>query len=267
MVASGEWGVQIMNQVKASVEVYPDSLTLARAATDRWIKLAVGAIQEQGSFSVALAGGSTPRAAYSLLVDARLDWKNIHLFWGDERCVPPDHSDSNYLMARKALLDYVPIPVRNIHRMRGEIPPIQAAAEYEQLLQTFFADRKSTIDIPRSFDLVLLGLGEDGHTASLFPGSPALQVKDRWVAVVEHNQPPPPLVTRLTLTLPILNAAALVMILVVGEGKASRLKQALSPPGTEAILPVQRLQPVNGSVLWLVDQAAASYLQIEEGET
>ncbi len=258
------------------VIVYPDSARLARAAAEHFVEQAARAIRQSGRFSVALAGGSTPKAAYALLASQtyanHLDWEHIHIFWGDERCVPPDHPHSNYRMAWETLLQHVPIPAENIQRMPGELPPEQAVAEYEGALAKFFNGRKghdrldhsyppSTIHVSQSFDLVLLGLGEDGHTASLFPGSPALQVTERWVTVVEHHQPPPPLVDRLSLTLPAINAAAQVTFLVSGADKAARLAQVLSPADVQPPLPAQLVRPASGNLLWLVDTAAYATYQ------
>ncbi len=156
---------------------------------------------------------------------AQIDWSSVQVYWGDERCVPPDDPESNYLMARQALLDHVPLPAENVHRICGELEPEHAAQMYEAELRQVSPGAK----IPR-FDLVLLGLGEDGHTASLFPGSSALSETKRWVVSVEHTVPPPPLVTRISLTLPVFNAAANLIFLVSGSGKAgifSRLMQKI----------------------------------------
>ena len=157
------------------IKIHPDPTSLARAAADHFVSLAVEAIAVRGRFAVVLSGGSTPKASYAVLATderaARVDWSRVYVFWGDERCVPPDHPDSNFRMARQALLDRVPIPSGNVHRMRGELDPAQAAADYQQALLRFFAI--SSGDTP-SFDLILLGMGDDGHTASLFPGTSAI---------------------------------------------------------------------------------------------
>jgi 6-phosphogluconolactonase len=250
-----------MSHATSNIKIFPNLSSLSQAASDHICKLAGKAIQARGRFSLVLSGGSTPKGTYGLLTHASLDWARIHVFWGDERCVPPEHPDSNYQMACQALLDYVPIPQENIHRMRGEIPPGKAAADYEQILRHFFAaagdNPPSRIQNPHSFDLVLLGMGEDGHTASLFPGSPVLQEKERWVVAVPHDQPPPPLVTRVSLTLPIINAAAQVTFLVEGEKKAAILERVLAAPSpSQPALPAQMIQPLSGNLLWLVDRAA-----------
>jgi len=246
------------------IKIYQDRESLARAAAEHIIESGTTTIQNRDRFSLALAGGSTPKATYKLLASheyaQRLDWKRVHIFWGDERCVPPEHPDSNYRMARQSLLDHVPIPVKNIHRMRAEEEPKKAALEYEGSLRTFFS-MHSDVGSPgqKSFDLVLLGMGDDGHTASLFPSSDALNESVCWVTAVEHTNPPPPLVTRLTLTLPAINAAAQVTFLVAGASKSQSLKHVLSSPDQSSpVLPAQFIQPLNGQLLWLVDEAAYS---------
>lgn len=236
------------------IEVVADASSLAKRAADKFVRLAGGALQLGERFTVALAGGSTPQRMYSNLVNAQLDWEHVHFFWGDERCVPPDHPDSNYRMANDAILNHIPIPEENIHRVLGEFPADEAARDYDAKLRRFF-----TCGNPR-FDLVLLGLGEDGHTASLFPGTPAVREKKRWVTAVRHRLPPPPLVDRVTLTLAVINAAAHVFFLVSGAGKADRLSQVLEVMFQPDILPAQAVKPVNGVVHWLVDQAAAANL-------
>ncbi len=236
------------------IEVAPDSSSLAERAAEEFVRLAGEALRTGSRFTVALAGGSTPQRMYIRLAGAQVDWRGVHVFWGDERCVPPGHSDSNYRMADEALLSQVIIPTGNIHRIPGELPAEEAAQEYEEELHRFFGNTT-----PR-FDLVLLGLGGDGHTASLFSGTPALLEKERWVAAVSHSVPPPPLVDRVTLTLPVLNAAAQVIFLVSGADKAERLAQVLYGPSQPDLLLAQAVKPVNGAVRWLVDQAAAAKL-------
>jgi 6-phosphogluconolactonase len=234
------------------INVLPDKVDLARASAVHFMEVASCALLDRGCFSVALAGGSTPKATYAMLASAPLDWQHIHIFWGDERCVAPEHMDSNYLVARYAFLDRVDIPSENIHRIHGENPPEQAAADYEQELRAFFSKKS-----PPVFDLIFLGLGNDGHVASLFPGSPALEERERWVVAVKHRQPPEPLVDRVTITLPVINAARQVTFLVSGGAKAERLQQALTKTKSEGIgLPVHQVQPVSGNLLWLVDEAA-----------
>lgn len=231
--------------------ILTDVNALARAAVDIFVEQAQSALRAKGRFAVALSGGSTPRAVYKLLADAPLAWENIHLFWGDERCVPPDHADSNFRMTTESLLMRVHIPPENVHRIQGELAPELAAARYEQELRAFFGD------VPR-FDLILLGLGDDGHTASLFPESPALHERTRWAAAVAHETPPPPLVPRVTLTLSVLNAARQVVFLVSGGGKAARLAEVLRASMASPSLPASMIQPDNGEILWLIDQSAAT---------
>jgi 6-phosphogluconolactonase len=236
-----------------AIEVTRDVIALAGAAAVHIMEIASRALLDRGFFTIALAGGSTPKAAYALLTNVPMDWERMHIFWGDERCVPPEHSDSNFRMACGAFLESIDIPKENIHRVSGELPAGQAAEAYEDELRLFFPK----VEFP-VFDLILLGLGADGHTASLFPGSPAVEERRRWVAAVEHRHPPEPLVDRVTLTLPVINAARQVTFLVSGADKAESLKGILTPAAGQAEprLPAQLVQPSDGSLLWLVDRAA-----------
>ena len=227
---------------------------LAEAAARDFAAKAEAAIAERGSFTVALAGGSTPKATYEILARdyaGELDWSKVHVFFGDERTVLPDHEDSNYLMAQRTLLSHV--PVGSVHRMRGELPPAEAAAAYEQELQEFFGP-----DSVPAFDLILLGIGEDGHTASLFPETSALDVTDRWVVA---NPVLKLETTRLTLTIPVINAAKAVTFLVAGEGKAEALKQILEGVADPRAYPAKFIRPECGDLTWMVDTAAASSLK------
>ncbi|HEY4675536.1 MAG TPA: 6-phosphogluconolactonase [Candidatus Angelobacter sp.] len=237
------------------IKVVSDSVTLARTAAEEFHRLAEAAVQERGRFSVALSGGNTPRTVYSLLASEHkpLPWHSIHIFFGDERHVPPDDPDSNFRMTSESLLSKVPIPEKNVHRIHAELDAEAAAAEYDQELRDFF--HLSDQDWPR-FDLIFLGIGEDGHTASLFPGSKALTETSRRVAAnwVEKFQ-----AFRITLTLPVLNHAAEVVFLVSGAGKAQILHEILRPGAQK--YPAQSVQPENGRLLWLVDKDAASLLQ------
>lgn len=211
-----------------------------------------------GRATVALAGGNTPRAVYELLAAPPLrdavPWRQVHIFWGDERCVPPTDPQSNYRMAREALLEQVPVPAEQVHRLAGEAPnPLAAAAAYEATLRGLFPG----VAAP-PFDLVLLGMGEDGHTASLFPGSPALEERVRWVAA-----PYVPRLNahRLTLTLPALNGARRVCFLVAGSAKAAMVRRVLAPRIGEEPLPAALVRPTAGDVIWLLDEAAAADLE------
>ncbi len=243
----------------SDVRTCPNVSALARAAAEHFVALAQEAVSAHGRFAVALAGGSTPRAMYTLLATgefaSRVDWTRVHIFWGDERCVPPDHPDSNYRTARKALLDYIPVPPDQVHRIQGEIEPALAADAYERTLQAFFAPGQ-----PR-FDLILLGLGEDGHTASLFPGTAAIHEPTRWV--VGHYVSKLS-AWRVTLTPVAINAAANVTFLVSGATKAGRLNQVLTGPYQPDVLPSQIVRPTNGRLSWLVDSAAAALLKLEQ---
>ncbi|HEX3153688.1 MAG TPA: 6-phosphogluconolactonase [Candidatus Angelobacter sp.] len=236
------------------VKIVSDNATLARTAAGEFHRMAEAAIQERGRFSVALSGGNTPRTVYSLLASEhkQLPWNNIHIFFGDERHVPPEDPESNFLMASEALLSKVPIPEVNVHRIHAELDAEVAAAEYDQQLVNFFHLRNH--DWPR-FDLIFLGLGEDGHTASLFPASKALTESSRRVVAnwVEKFQ-----TFRITLTFPVLNNAAEVAFLVSGADKAQILNQVLRPGAQK--YPAQSVQPENGRLLWLVDQDAGSLL-------
>ena len=228
--------------------VFPDPYLLVEHAAQLFVQQAVAT---RGRFSAALSGGSTPRALYERLASAefssRIPWQDVHLFWGDERCVPPDHADSNYRMTAESLLGRVALPAENIHRIHGELAPHEAAAHYEAGLRAFFGSTPV-------FDLVLMGMGDDGHTASLFPDSPALAESARWAVAVEHTAPPPPLVSRVTLTFGVFNAARRVVFLVTGASKAQKLAEIRRG----ADLPAGRIRPPNGDLLWLVDEAAAA---------
>lgn len=215
-------------------------------------------------FTVALAGGSTPKGMYALLAsDAyrdKIDWQKIHVFFGDERCVPPEDEFSNYRMAESALLLYVSIPKRQIHRIRGEAPPNVAAAEYEGTMLRVFGQSDES-PFPR-FDLILLGMGPDGHTASLFPHSAALKETKRWVVAndVEKFKDTPTPWQRVTMTYPVLNAAAHILFMVAGADKADALVEVLQGAPNSDLYPSQAVRPVNGKLTWLVDKAAAAGL-------
>ncbi len=232
--------------MKPEIVVLPDPPALAREATDRFVALSRSAIATQGRFAVALSGGSTPRLLYERLVTEPIEWQRVHVFWGDERCVPPDHPDSNYGMARRTLLSRVEIPVQNIHRLKGELDPPEAARQYEVELRAFFGTQ------PR-FDLILLGLGNDAHTASLFPQTPALHEQQRWV-VAQHVDKLQ--ADRLTLTPPLLNQAANIIFLIAGSEKAAALQSVWHAPYNPDQFPAQIVMPTTGRVIWLVDQAA-----------
>ena len=234
--------------------VYETPEELDEAAARDFVARAEEAINGRGRFAVVLAGGSTPKATYEVLAQDytdRLDWSKVHIFFGDERTVHPDHEDSNYRMVRETLLSHV--RVGSVHRMRCELPPEEAAADYEEQLREFFG----TNGVP-AFDLILLGLGKDGHTASLFPETSALDVTDRWVVV----NPVLKLETsRMTLTIPVINAAKALTFLVAGEDKAEALKEILEGDDDPHGYPAKFIRPHGGDLTWMVDKAAASLLE------
>jgi 6-phosphogluconolactonase len=229
--------------------------TLSRAAADAFRTLADMAVTERGRFAAALSGGSTPKELYALLGNKpctdQINWKRVHLFWADERCVPPEHDDSNFKLARELLISRVPIPGENVHRIRGEAGAENAAAAYEQDLKTFFGNGGWPI-----FDLVLLGVGEDGHTASVFPGSFQAMESDRLAAPVFPGTQKK---DRVTLTLPVLNHAKQVLFLVSGYSKQRIIRHILQEGNPEG-LPAGLVQPVAGVCTWFLDQDAASSL-------
>lgn len=234
-----------------NVQIFDTPEDLAKEAARAFVEKAADAISQRGRFSVALAGGSTPKNTYGILARdyaSVVDWPNVHVFFGDERTVPPDHEDSNYRAAKEALLDHV--PVGSVHPMRGELPPEEAASSYEEALRSFFRED------PPVLDLIMLGIGGDGHTASLFPETSALEVTDRLVVA---NPVPKLDTTRITLTAPVLNAARKVSFLVAGEDKAEALKEILEGDADPRGYPAKLVQPVGGPT-WMVDRAAAGAL-------
>ena len=250
-----------------NVKIFPDRDSLAEAVARQFLKVAVKAIAARGRCSIALAGGSTPRKIYSLLASEkfvrRVGWQFVHIFWSDERCVPPDHSDSNYRMARETLLDHVPLPKDNIHRIRGEIEPAKAAIDYERRLLSFFYPRlrkkeAGGSELTPRFDLILLGLGEDGHTASLFPGNSVLDEKERLIVSVYA----PPKITprwRITMTLPVLNNASNLFLVAAGTRKREIVRMILKDPkASREHYPAAMVRPRKGIIWWLDEGAAGS---------
>ena len=239
----------------AQVSIYPDSETLSHAAAERFVSLSHAAIISHGRFATALSGGSTPRRLYALLGTPpyrdSIDWKRVHVFWADERCVAPSHEDSNYRLAAETFLLKAAISVENIHRIRGEKGPAIAAAEYQEELHRFFIDSQKPV-----FDLVILGAGVDGHTASLIPGSPLLQERTKDVVPVYLEKPR---VSRVSLTLPVLNHAGHVLFLVFGKDKADICYEVLKSSNQKQY-PAGLVQPVDGILSWFLDKAAASRL-------
>lgn len=242
---------------KEEIVVLADPQALAAAAADQFVEIAQAAIEKNGRFSIALAGGSTPQGTYRLLAQSprktEVDWANVHIFWGDERFVPPHDPDNLWRMAQATFLDDLPIPAANVQPMPTVgLTPAAAAAQYAQTLTDFFAPG------PIRFDLILLGMGDDGHTASLFPGQPALTATTPVTAVYNAPKPPP---TRLTLTYTTINQAAHILFLVTGAAKATAVAQVLDRQSAMAAWPARGVAVVNGRLYWLLDQAAASYIR------
>ena len=245
---------------KHKIRVFPTLAAASWAASTHFEDLArIKAIERQ-PFAVALSGGSTPQVLYQILGSptfaGRVQWANVHLFQVDERCVPPEHPQSNYRMIRETLLTDSPLPVANFHRMQAErMDRERASKEYAEEISRVL--KPGPGEFPR-FGLILLGMGQDGHTASLFPGSAALNEEAAWVCpnYIEALN-----MYRLTVTFPILNAAANVLFLVAGKEKAEILKQVLEGPPKR--FPVQSVQPANGRVSWFLDEAAADLLSAE----
>jgi 6-phosphogluconolactonase len=233
--------------------VYPDVAALSRAAADLVVVEIARAVERRGSFTLALSGGSTPRALYQLLgtdYASRVPWAAGALYFGDERCVPPEHPDSNYRMVQEAMLDRLPIALSRTHRILGELGAAEGSTTYATVLRDAFPD-----PLAESFDVLLLGVGHDGHTASLFPSSPALSERER-LALGVAQAPVPPHVPRVTLTLPVLNAARTVIFLCAGADKRSVLDAIATAPDAAARYPAAR---VGGRerLVWMVDRAAA----------
>lgn len=247
---------------RISLQVASNPQELSRFAAEHFARLAIESQRQKQLFNVALAGGSTPKALYELLADEnepyrkQLYWKNTHFFWGDERHVPPDHPDSNYRMASEAMLASLCIPLTNVHRIKSEIADAgKAADDYEQTLRKIF--KLVPGQFPR-FDLILLGMGSDGHTVSIFPGSDVINEKRRlvvgpWIEKLKSF--------RITLTPAVLNNAASIIFLVSGAEKAKTLHEVLEGEYRPQYLPVQLIAPATGEVLWLADREAARFLK------
>jgi 6-phosphogluconolactonase len=249
-----------LDSESSRVRIFDDAEGVAKAAANRFVELARQAANERGRFAVALSGGSTPKRAFELLASAdyrqQVEWSKVHIFFGDERAVPPDDPESNYRMASEALLSRVSIPTKNIHRINGVGDAVANARLYEDELRTFFNDAAW----PR-FDLVLLGMGDDGHTASLFPGTKALAEQESLVTanwVEKFNA------YRITLTATAINHAAHIIFLVTGENKAERLSEVLGVERAPSRLPSQLIEPTDGSLEWFIDRAASVHLSGSE---
>ncbi len=234
-----------------NIKVLPDPAALADEAALRFIEIAGTEIARKGAFHVALSGGSTPKAMHALLAGKykdQVEWGKVHVYFGDERCVPPDHKDSNFKMAKETLLDKVEIEPRNIYRMRGEIEPNEAAKEYGLMLKKLFGDD--------GLDLVFLGMGDDGHTLSIFPGTVAVkEVEHRVIGYFAENSSTGKS-WRVTMTAPFVNKAKHVIFLIAGANKAKVLHEVLEGPREVERLPSQLIVPTGGELVYLVDAAA-----------
>jgi 6-phosphogluconolactonase len=240
----------------AELQIVPDVAALYHTAADEFSRCALSAIAERGRFCVALSGGNTPRGVHAELAARKKDslpWDKIYVFFGDERHVPPEDPESNYRMARESLLSKVPIPEENVHRILAELPAPAAAVQYEMDIRTFF--RLPAGAWPR-FDLIFLGLGDDGHTASLFPGSPALNEHSR---IVVANSVDKLGSYRITFTYPVLNHAQQIVFLVSGKSKAQILKEIFTT-SRQGSYPAQGVRPETGKLMWIVDKDAAGLL-------
>jgi 6-phosphogluconolactonase len=246
--------------------VEPDGAALARRAAQYFVEMAEEAVAARGSARIAISGGSTPKAAFELLSDpgqlwrARMPWDKLELYWVDERCVPPDDAQSNYRMTKETLLDHAPIRPEQIHRMEGELDPEDAAARYEAELRNGF--RLEGAQLPR-FDLIALGMGPDGHTASLFPHTRALHETNRLVTA---NHVPQMNTWRITLTWPVINRSSSVFFLIGGSDKAKILKEVLTGPKDEERLPSQLIRPASGILTLFLDRDAAAELPATDEE-
>ncbi len=247
--------ISVAARMNKIVEVLPDSGSLIQRALEVVLNKITTAVLARHRCTVALAGGSTPKPLYEAMAAQQLPWEKIHVFWGDERYVPPDHPDSNQRMAREAWLDRVPVPAANIHPMPvGAEDPAADAEKHDAELREFFLVGAG--EFP-AFDVILLGMGDDGHTASLFPHTEALKVADRLVAAGSKDGQP-----RLTFTVPLINSARCAIFIVSGAGKRSALAEIFAPAADEFTYPARLIQP-QGELWWLLDRAAGQDLQIK----
>ena len=247
----------MIKEQRDQIQILPDLEAISHQAASLFMKAAKDAIDRKMRFVVAISGGSTPRRLYTFLGSTeyrpQVDWQRIHFFWVDERCVPKDHEESNFRTVFDTLLSKVPISDENIHRIRSEEEIDQAARDYEEEIREFFKPSQLPI-----FDLVILGVGEDGHTASLFPGSKALGEKERWVVPVYLEKPK---INRITLTLPILNHASQILFLISGRSKATVLSEILENGHQKDRYPAGLINPFHGKLQWLIDREAADQLK------
>lgn len=248
------------------IHVTADAEAVAAFAADEFVARAAAAIKARGFFTVALSGGSTPKRLYQLLAERSnaswhkiVDWNAVHLFFGDERAVAPDHADSNFRMATEAMISKIPIPPANVHRIKGEEKDAaKAAADYQQDLVDFFSSKKRTARGVARFDLVYLGMGADGHTASIFPGTTAVKEERAWVTapfVAKFNT------HRITMTAPVLSNAERILFLCAGADKAETLKAVITGPYRPDVHPCQLIRPADGALTWVLDPAAAKLVQ------
>jgi len=248
-----------MSITQPQLTIFNDSESLSKAVAENWRKSALQANQEGRIVSFLISGGNTPRSVYTRLADPKfrdsVPWPTIHLFWGDERCVPPDHLESNFRMVRETLIDLIPIPENNIHRIRGENDPELEAKRYgDEILSCLCSARNN---IPR-FDWVILGLGADGHTASLFPGKDFFSESSDVCSVSKHPQTGQ---KRITLTMPVINQAARVTFLVTGKTKANVVADIFEQTSQGKEYPAGRVYPREGILQWYLDTEAASLLK------
>ncbi len=247
------------------LHIFADAQALVRAAATLFVRIGQEAMRERGRFLVALSGGNTPKSLYAVLTSQefapQLDWSNVHFLFGDERAVPPTHSDSNFALANTMLFTPLNIPPANIHRMRGEDSPETAASHYESILRGLTATSSGQWPM---LDLVLLGMGEDGHTASLFPGTPALREQRRWVV---PGLSPQGTRSRITLTLGVINHASVILFLVTGGNKATVVRRVIESRADAAdFYPAAQVRPETGRLLWYLDRAAASEMTVATDE-
>lgn len=258
-MVNGEW---LMVNEKSFVRVFEDGLQLSRYAAAAFVAAAHTAIMERGIFSVALSGGGTPQQFYELLASPtyadQINWQRVHLFWGDERAVPPDADGSNYKQFKEAVLDHVAVPAENVHRVRGELDVEFAAHDYMRQLETFaLAHECVAASLWPPFDLVLLGLGGDGHTASIFPYTPIIIGKPTQAVTADYDGRP---AHRVTLTEGVINDARQVWFMIKGAKKAQIVREVLQGAEDVDRLPGQRIRPKNGTLTFLLDQPAAARL-------
>lgn len=250
----------MMSSQRRDRHIFDNPEALGRGAAELFCDAAMQAIQARGSFHVVLSGGSTPRLMYGVLASPpfleQVAWDRVHFFWGDERPVPPEDSESNFHSANRALLRHLDLAADQIHRMRGEETDLDHAARgyQNEVARVFNTDPGGA---PPSFDLIFLGMGGDGHTASLFPHTKALGESARWVVA---NEVPQLATRRLTMTEPILNAARRIAFLVSGADKAETLRKVMEGPRDADRLPAQRISPGSGELVWMMDRDAASWL-------